>query len=136
MFAQYGGKIYYTKTLCHTPERHNVNLYHCENYVFVRVIRLSNQWSWGLFFGDVTLCHWVIGSQHFKVMQWSHSQGSKHQTRMYMYSWTFGLLKMRPLHHPETSEINCPVMQHHIPEERTHHILYLHSFVTLTYCCL
>jgi hypothetical protein len=75
--------IYYTKTLCLILECHSMNLYHRENYVFYasyqafKSVKLRS-----LFFWDVTLCHWVRGSQHFHVMHWSHHQESKHPTRL------------------------------------------------------
>jgi hypothetical protein len=117
--------IYCTKTLHLVLEGHNMNLYSCQNYIFYASYQAFKSVELrSLFFWDVTLCHWVRGSQRFHVTQWSHHQESKCPTRLYLLSLTRGPLKVRPQHHPETSVINYAVMQQRIPEEWTLQILF------------
>jgi len=103
--------IYYTKTLHLILEGHNMNLYSCQKYIFYASYQAFKSVELRyLYFWDVTLCHWVRGSQRFQVMvmHWSHHQESKCPTRLQFSSLICGPLKVRPQHNPENIRYQLP----------------------------
>jgi len=67
------------------------------------------------FLWDITLCHWVIGAQFFKMVLWAHLQGLSETSRLYC---------------PEELDTNHPMTWHHTSLEQACQLHHCESLKT------